>query len=171
MIETTTDLSSLHGERVYVVPLAQDGRGQLDVMLRTLAANAECIAVAVELPSADGLLGLQRIRETNGLVIACTTTLETASDLVMSLDELVTRLPALVENRPSVRAPGAEVDEDAEYLRDILTMLRIRTGNDFSAYKRATIRRRRCCLSTPPRPATPSWARWRLHSAKASRSS
>ncbi len=146
VIEAATELSSLLANRIYVVGLESGERGQLDGLLRGLAGcTDECIAIAVDLPTADGLLGLQRIRETNGLVIACTSTLETASDLVLSLDELVARLPSLLENRSTQTAPGpdAALDEsDPETFRDILTMLRIRTGHDFSAYKRATMRRR-----------------------------
>jgi two-component system CheB/CheR fusion protein len=55
--------------------------------------------------------------------------------------EIAARLVELVKTKRQVAEPGAAGDKD-ELLRRILAHLRVRTGHDFTSYKRSTVLRR-----------------------------
>ena len=63
------------------------------------------------------------------------------ADFVLSVREIAARLPELVRNR---RNPNADdlTETDGEAMQRILSYLRVRSGHDFSNYKKSTIRRR-----------------------------
>ncbi|HEX8952067.1 MAG TPA: CheR family methyltransferase, partial [Polyangia bacterium] len=62
-------------------------------------------------------------------------------DIVLPLKELAKRLVELAQAKQRA-ADGELADGDEEYLRRILAQLRVRTGHDFSSYKRSTVLRR-----------------------------
>ena len=141
----------------------------VDIFFRTLADTHSSHAAAIVLSGADGdgALGIKRIKERGGLTIA--QDLSEAEhdsmpknavatgmvDWVLPVAEMPARIIQYWESErrmqlppehgpqparePAARAP-AENGEAA--LRDILSFLRVRTGRDFSYYKRATIIRR-----------------------------
>jgi two-component system CheB/CheR fusion protein len=62
-------------------------------------------------------------------------------DFVLPIGEIAERLAELVREK-SNRASATPEGLDPDLLRRILTLVRVRTGHDFSKYKRATILRR-----------------------------
>lgn len=137
-------------------------RISIDHFFRTLADTYGRRAVCIILSGTgtDGTLGLKQIKERNGFAIvqdpedaafdgmprsAIATGL---ADVVLPLDQIAQKLLSV---RDSTRRFHLVEDNDkkiteqikgSETLREILTLLRIRTGNDFSNYKQATILRR-----------------------------
>lgn len=137
----------------------EERRAPVDIFFRTLAQSRGRMAVSVILSGtgANGSMGLKRIKELGGLTLVQKP--EDAEFTDMPLHSLATGLvdqvlpvadmpAAIIAYRdwlerlklPSTRADHSEIDEHA--LRDIFTELRVRTGHDFSNYKRATILRR-----------------------------
>ncbi len=143
-------------------------KAPVDLFFRTLADGYGSGAVAVVLSGTgpNGSSGLKRIKEHAGLVIVQDPTEAEFSemprnsiatglaDFVMPVGDMP---PRIVEYRRRMNALPAQViadppisDDDisltqarvAQDWRDILTLLRVRTGQDFSNYKPATIRRR-----------------------------
>lgn len=144
----------------------EHGRMVIDLFLRSLADTHGPHAAAVVLsgPGADGAIGVKRIKERGGLTVAqdpdeaVHDAMPRAAigtgmvDWVLPAREMPLRLLAYFRLEPQLQLPredGAQLaevtrvilDEDAP-LRDILTLLRTRTGRDFAHYKRATILRR-----------------------------
>jgi two-component system CheB/CheR fusion protein len=147
----------LDGRSVVVKPA--NGRGQLDRFLRSLADSAGRSAAVVLLsgPGTDGALGVQRVKEAGGLTICQKvadgtegelpkTAMATGMiDLVLGLDDIPPRVLRAFDDRRTAALEPEDPKAEApvhETLRDILVMIRIRTGHDFSAYKRATLIRR-----------------------------
>ncbi|HUS32786.1 MAG TPA: CheR family methyltransferase [Kofleriaceae bacterium] len=126
-----------------------DGPGHIDRLLRSVADHYGASATVVVLGGrdGDGALGIKRVREAGGLTICQrvedgpfadlprAAVLTGLIDVVLPLEEIATRL--LQSNEPAPPDPRAD-----DTLRDILAMIRIRTGHDFSWYKRATLYRR-----------------------------
>ena len=145
---------------------AQHGRMVIDLFLRSMADTHGPHAAAVVLsgPGADGAIGVKRVKERGGLTVAqdpdeaVQDAMPRAAigtgmvDWVLPTGDMARRLLAYFQLEPQLKLPredGAQLhdisrpilDEDAP-LRDILTLLRTRTGRDFAHYKRATILRR-----------------------------
>jgi len=140
------------------VTLLEQRRSPIDLFFRSLADAQGAAAVAVVLSGtgADGSLGLKRVKEYGGLTIAQTpdeaghrempqNAIATGHvDFVLPVAEMPGRIQGHGE-RSREDDGGAAVhtpSEDADALRNILTVLRIRTGHDFSQYKPGTIQRR-----------------------------
>jgi two-component system, chemotaxis family, CheB/CheR fusion protein len=139
----------------------------VDLFFRTLADTYGPHAAAVVLSGADGdgAIGIKRIKERGGLTVAQDPEeAEHASmprsaiatgmvDWVLPVAEIAPRLLKYFALEKSLKLPSEEgpaitravegaagVEEAA--LRDVLGLLRSRTGRDFSYYKRATVVRR-----------------------------
>src|SRR3954452_21002676 len=67
-------------------------------------------------------------------------------DLILPVGEIPRRIAQYVEQLRRERTDDASADvdatEDPEAMREVLTLLRVRTGHDFANYKRATLYRR-----------------------------
>jgi two-component system CheB/CheR fusion protein len=133
-------------------------RAPVDLCFRALAdsqgSRSVCVVLSGTGPS--GSSGLKRIKECGGLVIAQDpgeadykdmpqNAIATGLvDLVLPAAEIPAAIAAFCE-RISIddgdRAPGSASD-DPEALRDVLSLLLVHTGHDFSSYKNATLRRR-----------------------------
>lgn len=144
----------------------EHGRMVIDLFLRSLADShgAHSAAVVLSGSGGDGAIGIKRIKERGGLTVAQDPH-ESAQDAmpraaiatgmvdwVLPARDMPQRLLAYFSLEPRLKLPRedgpqlAEVaraapDEEAP-LRDILVLLRARTGRDFAHYKRATILRR-----------------------------
>jgi two-component system CheB/CheR fusion protein len=136
---------------------AEERRAPVDIFFRTLADThghrAACIVLSGTGP--NGSNGLKRIKEQGGLVIAqdpdeCQhpdmPRNAIATDLVDHV-LAVGKMPAKVQALARQLGPRAdnrvEVHLKAiEPLPEILTLVRLRTGHDFSHYKAATVLRR-----------------------------
>lgn len=128
-------------------------RSPIDMFFESVAAGrSDCIAVLLSGSGSDGTLGVRAVKEAGGVVFAqepkeadfpmmpesaITTGIV---DFVAPVGELTERL---AEVRRSQLAVRIESDEDSEQnIRQIVALLRRRTGHDFSNYKRPTVMRR-----------------------------
>jgi two-component system CheB/CheR fusion protein len=135
----------------------------IDLFFRTLAHahKAHAIAVVLSGTGSDGAVGLRTVKEQGGIAIAqlpADAQYDTMPrnaigtgvvDFVLPAEEIPQRVIQLWRNAqhivlpPTDPAPPTERQRLAdESLREILVLLRSRTGHDFLQYKRATILRR-----------------------------
>jgi two-component system CheB/CheR fusion protein len=163
VIPPNKDLSILHGKLYLLDPVESRGlRLPIDFFFRSLADDQHERAIGVILSGmgSDGTLGLRAIKENAGLALAQ----EPASakfdamprsvidagltDIVASPQELPQRIVDYINHAP--RGVPATSDQpetilplkSQSSLEQILILLRERTGNDFSLYKKKTIYRR-----------------------------
>jgi two-component system CheB/CheR fusion protein len=136
----------------------EERRSPVDLFFRALADSHRSRAVCVVLSGTgpNGSAGLKRIKEYGGLVLAQDPSEAEYGD--MPRNSIATGLVDLV--LPIAAMPGkiaayldhirledetmssARVLDEPEALRKVLTLLRSRTGHDFSNYKTATVQRR-----------------------------
>jgi two-component system, chemotaxis family, CheB/CheR fusion protein len=137
------------------------GLAAIDLFFRTLAEayGKDAIAVLLSGAGSDGTLGIGAVKEAGGFVIAQDpaeaeypdiprNAINTERvDLVLRLAEMPARLIALRDRGKRLQLPddqpeaiAPEREDDA--LRNLLALVRLRTGNDFSQYKYPTILRR-----------------------------
>ena len=134
-------------------------RAAVDHFFRTLSRTHDGHAIGVVLTGtgSDGSLGLKDIKERGGLAVvqdpaeaeydgmprsAVATGLV---DLVLPLAEIPAAVLRYARTRPRLRVPhdGEQLEGDGQpLLQKVFTLLRGRTGRDFSRYKRSTILRR-----------------------------
>ena len=138
----------------------------IDQFMRTLALahREQAVAIILSGTGADGVSSLSLIKDHGGLILVQVpeeaghagmprTAIDTGlADFVLPVAEMPSKLGDLWRNamqielppgeeEPGERSPStAPVQEDM--LREILTILRVKTGHDFSKYKRATVLRR-----------------------------
>jgi two-component system CheB/CheR fusion protein len=144
-------------------------RMTVDIFFRTLADSHGPHAAAIVLSGADGdgAIGIKRIKERGGLTVVQDpeeaeypgmpqTAIATGMiDWVLRVGDMPARLVEYGAFEKKLRLPAEEGphpaapppppssrDADEAVLRDVLAVLRTRTGRDFSYYKRATILRR-----------------------------
>jgi two-component system CheB/CheR fusion protein len=133
-------------------------RSPVDLFFRTLAKSNDSRAVSVVLSGtgSNGSIGLKRIKEHGGIALA--QDLEEAEykdmprnaiatgmvDYILPVAEMPERILSYKQHRrPIITPEPKEVGVvNSQALRDIFTQLRIRTGHDFSNYKRGTMLRR-----------------------------
>ncbi len=150
----------------------EERRAPVDMFFRTLAAvfGPRAAAVVLSGTGANGSNGLKQVKEQGGLTIAQDPTdaefgdmphnsiatgmvdvVLPAADIPKNIVEYAGRLrrsPVLRAPESAPRPPaagdgGIETDAlAAEDWRDILRLIRLRTGHDFANYKPATLRRR-----------------------------
>lgn len=161
---------SLSDDFLHVAELQPNERGAaIDRFFRTLAGAHGQRALAIVLSGAgsDGALGLRAIREHGGVCIVqrpddagfdampraaiaggCADFVLTAAEMPARVAELARtnrelRRPRVTDGSESAAVGDSQSDPLAEAtLREILLLLRTRTGHDFRRYKRATLRRR-----------------------------
>jgi two-component system CheB/CheR fusion protein len=135
------------------------GHAPIDRFFRSLAdglgRDAACVVLSGT--GADGTLGLKRVKEEGGLTMvqapedaeydsmprnALATGLV---DLALPAAQLSERLRLFADDGDIAALlvdDGRRAESVGDSLRDILTLVRIRSGHDFSNYKRATLLRR-----------------------------
>ena len=142
----------------------------IDLFLRSLAEAHHTRAIGIILSGAgsDGAVGIARIKEKGGVTIAQSpdeaefadmprSVIATGMiDMILPIPEMPEKLIALVANAASIRLPLEEGDanlaaatgadeqhnDQENAVRDVLSLLQLRTGHDFKDYKRGTILRR-----------------------------
>ncbi len=143
----------IHRGRFAVTPSTIPGV-QLDRLARSLAdeAGRNSTLVILEAAGNDGVIGLKRIREAGGIVFAGPIPDGPAGDMprsaanaglvdqVASVEVIASQLCRAVPEKPL--ADDERPTDQADALRDILSLVRVRSGHDFTAYKRATLYRR-----------------------------
>ena len=134
----------------------EERRAPVDIFFRTLADTHDHRAVCVILSGtgADGSMGLRRIKESNGLVLAQDpaeaefgemprSSIATGLvDYVVPVAEMPKKIIAWRDQLRVKPLVLVERDGDEQALMEIFTHLRMRTGHDFTNYKRATVLRR-----------------------------
>src|SRR5690348_6952914 len=129
-------------------------RAPIDLFFRSLAEKlGDGFAVILSGAGADGAIGVRAVKEAGGIILVQDPSeAEYASmprsaiatgvaDFVMPVRDLAKRLVDLIRIKESVSVPDIR-NFDEELLRRILAHLRVRTGHDFSKYKRSTVLRR-----------------------------
>lgn len=160
VIPPNKDLSILNGVLFLLDPLSSRGlRLPIDFFFRSLANDQHERAVGVILSGmgCDGTLGLRAIKEQAGRSLVQSP--ESAkfdsmpgsainaglADIVAPAQELPEQIIAFLEHSPQVVSKPIELRVDLKSkssLAQIIIILRERTGNDFSLYKKNTIYRR-----------------------------
>ncbi len=128
-------------------------RAPIDLFFRSLADRGDGYAVILSGAGSDGAIGVRAVKGAGGIVMAQDPSeaeypsmpraaiATGTADFVLPVSEIAERLVDLLRSRASLSvAVSNESDEDL--LRRILGHLRIRTGHDFSKYKRSTVLRR-----------------------------
>ena len=153
--------------RLFGIGQERGKRVAVDVFLRSLADTHGPHAAAIVLSGADGdgAIGIKRIKERGGLTITQDpdeaehpsmprSSIDTGMvDWVLPVRGIPQRLLRYFAQEKIIRLPPedgpqpaqsarASADEHESSLREVLSFLRMRTGRDFSYYKRATIVRR-----------------------------
>ena len=134
-------------------------RSPVDVFFRALADahGARSASVVLSGTGPDGSAGIKRIKEYGGLTIAQDPDQAEYADMprnaiatglvdfVLPVAEMPAKVAAYFERVRRDDDEGSRIDaspDDRDAMRDVLTLLRVRTGHDFSNYKTATLRRR-----------------------------
>ena len=137
----------------------EERRAPVDMFLRTLAESHGSLAIAVILSGtgANGSMGLKRVKEKGGAVFvqnprealynemprhAIATNLV---DDILPVDQIPARLLTYRQGLGTVSIPEETLqrpEDQQQALREVFTQLRMRTGHDFSNYKRSTLLRR-----------------------------
>ena len=137
----------------------EERRSPVDVFFRALADayGSRAVCVVLSGTGSNGSAGLKRVKEYGGLTIAQTPT--EAAYVDMPTNAIATGLVDLVlpvADMPAKIADyhqrlqqydggspgGAESVDESDALRDVLSLLRVRTGHDFVNYKAGTVIRR-----------------------------
>jgi two-component system, chemotaxis family, CheB/CheR fusion protein len=168
-VEATADLEPNH---VYVVPPNRrlhitdheisavefdEPRGRrvpIDFFFRSLAErHGDGFAVILSGAGSDGAIGVKAVKEAGGIILVQdpneaeypsmphSAIATGVADFVLPVQDLAMTLGELVQNKESAWARRFH-DFDEDLLRRVLAHLRVRTGHDFSQYKRSTVLRR-----------------------------
>jgi two-component system, chemotaxis family, CheB/CheR fusion protein len=133
----------------------EERRAPVDIFFRALAEahGSRAVGIVLSGTGADGSSGIRRLKEYGGLTIAQDPAEASRDDMprsavagglvdyVLPVREMPARLRAYADQAGRDWPPDA-ADEFAERLREIVAILRRRTGHDFSQYKRGTLLRR-----------------------------
>jgi two-component system CheB/CheR fusion protein len=137
----------------------QDRRAPVDIFFRALAESHRSRAICVVLSGtgANGSMGLKRVKERGGAAFVQDpaeaafdemprNSIATAlADAVLPVAQIPAKILAYKANLGKIEIPaepGMRPEEQQNALREIFTLLRLRTGHDFSNYKRPTLLRR-----------------------------
>lgn len=137
----------------------EERRAPVDLFLRTLADSWQSQAAAVILSGTgpNGSMGIKRIKEMGGVVFVQDPHEAEYSDMprnsiatglvdqILPVAEIPQKLSDYKKSQVKFQIPVETRDrseEDEQALREIFTHLRVKTGHDFSNYKRPTILRR-----------------------------
>jgi len=158
VIPPNKDMSILHGVLHLFEPAATRGlRLPIDFFLRSLAQDQQEYSAGVILSGmgSDGTLGLRAIREQAGVALVqepATARFDSMprsaieaglADVVAPVQELPGRMIACLQRMPrTARTEGVLEGRSESALEKAVILLRARTGNDFSLYKRNTLHRR-----------------------------
>ena len=166
------DRNRLQADHVYVIPPDRqlqmvdhqisavefdEPRGQrapIDLFFRSLAEKlGDGFAVILSGAGSDGAIGVRAVKEAGGIILVQDPNeAEYASmprsaiatgvaDFVVPVRDVAKRLVDLIRIKESVTIPDIR-NFDEELFRRIISHLRVRTGHDFSKYKRSTVLRR-----------------------------
>ena len=145
----------IESDRLTLRPFSEprSHRAPIDMFFRSVAsARGDGIAVILTGAGGDGSLGIRAINAGGGVVMAQEpaeaeypmmpqNAIATGTvDIVAPIADLAHRISELARSKEAVRS--LDIDRASSDLRRIVSLLRGRTGHDFSGYKRATVMRR-----------------------------
>jgi two-component system CheB/CheR fusion protein len=160
IIPPDKDLAMGDGElQVSARTEASRGRAPIDLFFRTLAEThgVDAIGVILSGTGSDGTQGIRWIKERGGVTMAQTpsdaeygamprSAIETGQvDVVLPAADLAAELARLRRAASTIALPaeGEELEKrEATALEKILGHVRLKTGQDFTGYKHATVLRR-----------------------------
>ncbi|MFZ3309167.1 MAG: chemotaxis protein CheB [Xanthobacteraceae bacterium] len=129
-------------------------RAPIDLFFRSLADQlGDGFAVVLSGAGSDGTIGVRAVKGAGGIILVQdpneaeyssmprSAIATGVADFILPVRDLANQLVALIDIKSSVSATG-DRDFDEELLRSILAYLRVRTGHDFTKYKRSTVLRR-----------------------------
>jgi two-component system CheB/CheR fusion protein len=129
-------------------------RSPIDLFFRSLAERlGDGCAVILTGAGSDGAIGVRAVKEAGGIILVQdpneaeyasmprSAIASGVADFVLPIHDLTVRLVELIRLKQSTPVP-AEPGIDEELLRRVLAHLLVRTGHDFSKYKRSTVVRR-----------------------------
>jgi two-component system, chemotaxis family, CheB/CheR fusion protein len=129
-------------------------RAPIDLFFRSIAEGlGDGFAVILSGAGSDGAIGARAIKGSGGMILVQepneaeyssmprSAIATGVADFVLPVRDLADRLPELIRIKRSIAA-SEDGSVDEEQLRRILAHLRVRTGHDFSKYKRSTVMRR-----------------------------
>ncbi|HEY2847531.1 MAG TPA: CheR family methyltransferase, partial [Pyrinomonadaceae bacterium] len=137
----------------------EERRAPVDIFFRRLAEHLQSRAVAVVLSGtgANGSMGIKRVKEFGGAAFVQnpreaefnemprSSIATELIDSILPVAEIPSRILAYRDRIGAIEIPEEPKQRksaDQQALREIFTQLRLRTGHDFTNYKRATILRR-----------------------------
>jgi two-component system CheB/CheR fusion protein len=137
----------------------EERRAPVDIFFRTLAKSHHSRAVCVVLSGtgADGSMGMKHVKEYGGICIVQDPDEAEYSDMprnslasglvdyilpVAQIPDAIIAYEKHLETIEIPTEPHQRPESDDKALRDIFTQLRVRTGHDFTNYKRSTVLRR-----------------------------
>ena len=136
----------------------EERRAPVDIFFRTLAEskNERAVCVILSGTGPNGSMGMKRVKEMGGVCIVQDPKEAEYSDMplnsiatglvdsVLPVAEIPLKIIAYQKRlgQPIIPAELAHAETDEQALREVFTHLRVRTGHDFTNYKRATILRR-----------------------------
>jgi two-component system, chemotaxis family, CheB/CheR fusion protein len=144
------------GQRLTAVPVGAPtaDRSAVDMFFRSVATHlGDGFAVILSGAGSDGAVGVKAVKEAGGLILVQDpdeaeyssmprSAIGTGvADFILPVRDLATRLVELIAQRSRGTIP-AEQALDEDLMRRVLAQLRVRTGHDFSKYKRSTVMRR-----------------------------
>jgi len=130
----------------------EDRRASIDLLFRSMADRlGDGCAIILSGAGSDGAIGARAVKESGGIIMvqdpeeAEYSSMPRSAiatgivDFVLPTRDLAARLVELLRSKSVMPAMPAF---DEELLRRVLAHLRVRTGHDFSKYKRSTVLRR-----------------------------
>ncbi len=129
-------------------------RSPIDLFFRSLAERlGDGFALILSGAGSDGAIGVRAVKEAGGIILVQepgeaeyssmprSAIATGVADFVLPVRDLAKHLVDLIRIKESASVPDIH-SFDEELLRRIIAHLRVRTGHDFSKYKRSTVLRR-----------------------------
>jgi two-component system, chemotaxis family, CheB/CheR fusion protein len=126
-------------------------RAPIDGFLRSATERTgDGFAIILSGAGSDGAIGVRAVKEAGGIILVQdpeeaeyssmprSAIASGVADFILPVRDLAARLVELIRIKRTVKQPE-EPEVDEELLRRVLTHLRVRTGHDFSKYKRSTV--------------------------------
>jgi len=158
VIPPNKDMSILHGVLHLFDPTAPRGlRLPIDFFLRSLAEDSKELSIGVILSGmgSDGTMGLRAIKEKAGVVLVQEpssakfdsmprSAIEAGlADLIAPAEQLPVKIVGFLKHARAITTTELTLEEkDQSAMEKILILLRAKTGQDFSLYKKNTVYRR-----------------------------
>src|SRR5215468_5441911 len=129
-------------------------RAPIDGFLRSATEHStDGFAIILSGAGSDGAIGVRAVKEAGGIILVQdpeeaeyssmprSAIASGVADFVLPVRDLAARLVELIRIKKTIKQPE-EPEVDEELLRRVIAHLRVRTGHDFSKYKRSTVLRR-----------------------------